>query len=473
MSFHAESINPESPEEVFGWFSSPGAFQRLSPPFLPMRPAREADSLRDGEAVLQPTSPLPVVPKLVEPLAPQWLARHDPSEFVQGRRFVDRCVSQPYARLTGWVHEHTFEPVDVPGGTGTRIGDTVTARVPGSMLESMFAYRHRQFAEDMAARRRSHEFGGGDPLTVAVTGASGLVGTQLCALLTTTGHRVIRLVRRPAHDFDEREWDPAAPAPDLLQDVDVLVHLAGASIAGRFNASHMDAVYNSRVGPTRRLAELVAARGGETVMVCSSAVGYYGADRGDEVLTEENERGSDFLSKVTFDWENDCQPARDAGARVVNVRTGIVLTGAGGVLGVLATLFRTGLGGRLGDGNQWFSWIAIDDLVDALYRAMVDESLVGPVNAVSPEPVRNSELTAELGRAVRRPTLLPVPKLGPKLLLGRVGADELALADQRVAPGVLDERGHRFRYPDLRSALAHELGRESLPEPGEFLTATG
>lgn len=446
---------------AWAYLAAPGALHRLSPPFLPMRPVAEAASLRDGEALLAPRTALPG--PLGARLGPLWRARHDPRGYVEGERFVDRCVSQPYAALTGWVHEHTVAPA---GAGRALLGDRVTARIPRRALEPVFAYRHRQMAADLeavallggAGATEPGPAGGARPLTVAVTGSSGLVGTALTALLGVAGHRVVRLVRGRPRGPGERRWEPHRPAADLLDGVDVLVHLAGASIAGRFTDAHLARVRDSRVGPTRALAGLVAARGGRTALVCASAVGYYGADRGEERLSEDAGPGGGELAAIVADWEAACDPAREAGARVVSVRTGLVVSGSGGLLPPLAAVTRTGLGGRLGGGEQWMSWIALDDLTDVYLRAVTDAGLAGPVNAVAPAPVRNAEFTAVLGAVLRRPTPLPVPARATAVLLGERGARELALADQRVAPGALAAAGHAFRFPGLRDALAHELG---------------
>lgn len=455
MSIDLTCTIPVRPEEAWRYFASPGAFLRLSPPFMPLRPVSEADSLRDGVAVLSPRTALPG--PLGSNFGPRWLAQHDPAGYIEGESFVDRCASQPYAAATAWVHHHSVS--SGPSGT-TVLGDRVDARVPGKLIAPVFAYRYRQMAADLDSVARNETT---QPLTVAVTGASGLVGTALVALLGVAGHRVIRLVRGDARGSDERRWDTAEPALDLLDDVDVLVHLAGASIAGRFTDRHLALVRDSRIGPTRRLAELVAARDGATTLVCASAVGFYGADRGDAQLTEESDPGTGPLADIVSDWELACEPARRSPARVVTVRTGIVLSGAGGMLPPLAAITRTGLGGRLGSGRQWMSCIALDDLTDIYLRAVVDPAITGAVNATAPEPVTNAEFTRILGSVLRRPTLIPVPGWAPGLVLGGRGADELALADQRVVPQALADVGHHFRYPGLRAALDHELGAETVP----------
>jgi uncharacterized protein (TIGR01777 family) len=302
-------------------------------------------------------------------------------------------------------------------------------------------------------------------MVIAMTGSSGLVGTALAAFLSTGGHRVIRLVRRDPLNADERRWEPSKPAADLLDGVDAVVHLAGESIAGRFTDAHRRAIRDSRIAPTRRLAEVAAAAtGGPRAFVSASAIGFYGYDCGDTVLDEDSPRGDGFLADVVADWEAATAPAADAGLRVVAVRTGIVQSSAGGTLKLLRPLFAAGLGGRLGSGRQWLSWIGIDDLLDIYYRALYDTRLVGPVNAVGPEPVRNAEYTRALAATMHRPALLPVPSFGPRLLLGKQGALELAEASQRVRPDRLTALGHRFRSTTVTDALAHQLGHD--PAPG-------
>ena len=323
----------------------------------------------------------------------------------------------------------------------------------------MFGYRHRQLAADLAVHARVLEVCP-EPLTVALTGSSGVVGSALAALLSTGGHRVIRLVRRPPRDDGEREWRPDDPDPGLLDDVDAVIHLAGASIGGRFTPERKRAIRSSRIGPTRALATLAARSPGRLrAFVTASAVGFYGADRGDEILTEASERGDGFLADVVAAWEDAAEPATAAGIRTVQVRTGIVQTPRGGMLRLLYPLFETGLGGPLGDGTGWLPWIEIDDLLDVYLRAVTDPALSGPVNAVAPEPEPQAEYARTLGRVLGRPALIPVPAAGPQLLLGAEGARELALASQLVRPGVLAAAGHSFRYPSLEGALRHVLGR--------------
>jgi len=197
-------------------------------------------------------------------------------------------------------------------------------------------------------------------------------------------------------------------------------------------------------------------------MIAASAVGYYGADRGDEVLTETSERGEGFLADVVSEWENATLAATDAGKRVLNVRFGAIMSARSGMLPVLKALFSTGLGGSFGDGQIWFPWISIDDATDILTRGVLDPAWSGPVNAVSPTETLNRDLTAALSTELRRPAFIPIPSIGPAIILGRQGAQELALANQRVRPQMLLDADHTFRYPTLDRTLAHELGGESL-----------
>ncbi|MGV9798325.1 TIGR01777 family oxidoreductase [Mycobacterium sp. NPDC003449] len=435
-------------EEVFDWHARPGAIHRLLPPWQPVNVVSEAASLAAGRAVLALPGGL------------RWTAQHQPGAYRRQAGFADALVhdglrSLPLGLLGSWRHEHRFDVVD----TGrTRITDRVDTRVPAGLLRQMFRYRHRQLAEDLAGHQWSREHGV-RPATVAVTGSTGLIGTALSAFLSTGDYRVIRLVRHQPQGEGERRWDPDSPDAGLLDGVDAVVHLAGASIAGRFTAAHKEAVRNSRIEPTRRLAECAAAATeGPSTFVCASAIGMYGDDRGDVELDESASKGGGFLSDVVADWEEATMAAAAAGLRVVNVRTGIVQTPRGATLRLLRPLFAAGVGGRLGSGRQWLSWIDIDDLIDIYHRALVDPTLSGPVNAVAPHPVRNEQYTHWLARILHRPALIPVPGFGPAILLGEQGARELAMASQRVVPRRLIEDGHRFRRPTLEQCLRHQLG---------------
>ena len=391
------------------------------------------------------------------------MARHQADAYDPPHRFADELASGPVRAAFRWRHVHEFEEA---GAASTRVTDTVDTTVPAVRLRPMFAYRQRQLAGDLATHQWARTYQA-EPLRVAITGSSGLIGSALTALLTSGGHQVVRLVRHPPVRPDERQWRPDAPDLELLAGIDAVIHLAGASIAGRFTPAHKQAIRASRIGPTAALAAVAAhaaATGsGPRCLATASAVGFYGADRGDELLTEASGRGDGFLADVVADWEAATGAARDAGIRVVHVRTGIVQSPRGGTLRLLRPLFSAGLGGRLGNGDQWTPWIGIDDLIDVYYRAVVDSSLSGPLNAVAPVPVRNREYTATLARVLHRPAVVPVPSFGPRLILGAEGAGELAQAGQRAVPEGLLAAGHAFRHEQLEPALRHLLGRTAAP----------
>lgn len=447
-------------EELFGWHERPGALPRLTPPWESTTVVRPPTSLEVGTEVVMRT-------RLAGPVAATWHARHiayDPPH-----AFRDVQDSGPFAE---WDHTHRFTAL--PGGR-SRMADEVVYRLPFGALgetvagpyvrgriERMFRYRHAVTAGDLAAHARARQ-DGTTAMHVAVTGASGLIGTQLCAFLTGGGHRVTRLVRRAPSGPDELAWDPAAGTIDAdgLRGVDAVVHLAGEGIGdARWSEAHKRRVLTSRVEGTGLLARTLAALdGGPRVLVSGSAIGWYGAHRGDERLTEDSETGDGFLAELVRRWEAAAQPAVDAGLRVALMRTGIVQSPAGGVLKLLLPMFSLGLGGRLGSGRQYVSWITIDDVVGIFAHALANDEVRGPVNATAPSPVTNGEYARVLARVLRRPALLPVPRFGPALLLGAEGADQTAFASQRVLPTVAERTGYSFRHRDLESGLRHVLGR--------------
>lgn len=298
-------------------------------------------------------------------------------------------------------------------------------------------------------------------MKVAVTGASGLVGSALVPFLTAGGHEVVRLVRRAPRARDEARWDPAAGTIETaaLEGVDAVVNLSGENIAaGRWTEARKAALRSSRVGPTRLLAEtLTRLKGKRRVLVSASAIGYYG-DRGDTWVTEEDGPADDFLGRLAIEWEGAAAPAAGAGIRVVHLRTGLVLTPAGGALGKMLLPFKAGLGGVLGSGAQYMSWIALDDLLGAIHHALDRDEISGALNAVAPEPVTNRVFTKTLGRVLGRPTIAPAPAFALRLALGEM-ADATLLSSTRVKPERLLATGYRFRFPELEDALRHLLGK--------------
>jgi uncharacterized protein (TIGR01777 family) len=452
---------PASAGEVFAWHLRPGALERLLPPWQGVRVLKRSGEIEEG-ARLELSVP-------VGPVRARWVAGH--RGFRDGESFRDVQESGPFAY---WSHRHRVEPSGpkacvledriryaLPaGGVGDRLGNGFVTR----LLDRTFEFRHERTRLDLLAHERYANDG---LLRVLVSGARGLIGSELTAFLTSGGNCVVPL-SRSGHFSDTVRWSPEEGRIELdkLPDFDAVVHLAGESVVGRWTAEKKRKILESRVKGTRLLCESLAAlperypsgmRGRPKVLVCASATGFYGS-RGDEVLTEESASGDGFLADVCRRWEAACEPARQAGIRVVYVRIGLVLTPKGGLLGNLLPLFRAGLGGRVGDGRQWMGWIAIDDLVDVFHAALFDEALSGPVNGTAPNPVTNAEFAKILGRVLSRPTVCAVPKLAVKAVLGEA-ADELALASARVLPETLRVKGHPFRYPTLEPALRFLLGR--------------
>lgn len=304
-------------------------------------------------------------------------------------------------------------------------------------------------------------------MRVLVSGSSGLIGTALTEWLARSGHSATRLVRRESRSPDEVRWDPAAGTIDseALEGHDAVVHLAGVGIGDhRWTPAHKAAARDSRLDGTSLLARSLAGlRRPPKVLASGSAVGVYG-DRGDETLTEDSapppEGSGGFLADVVREWEAATAAASDAGIRVAHLRSGVVLSARGGALRKQLPAFKAGIGGRIGTGRQYLSWIDIDDEVAAIGHVLTTESLSGPVNVTSPEPVTNAEFTATLARVLHRPAVLPVPRPALHALFGREMVAEMLLAGQRVVPSRLTSSGFRFTYPELEASLRHVLERE-------------
>lgn len=455
--FEARSQMPVDAEEVFAWHAREGALQRLMPPWEPVEVVEhQGDGIREGARV--------VLRMHMGPVSPRWVARH--TRYVPGSLFQDEQESGPFAR---WVHTHRMwnEPAGnsvledeveyaLPmGALGRSVGGGYARR----RLERVFAYRHAVTREDL---RRHAAFAGQPRLTVAVSGASGLVGSALVPFLTTGGHRVRRLVRgRP--QAGDIAWAPGRGEMDLaaLEGVDAVVHLAGAPIAdGRWTEERKALIRRSRVEGTRVLCESLARLARPPrVLVSASAVGFYGG-RGDEVLTESSPSGEGFLASVVREWEAATAPAEQAGIRVVHLRLGVVLSGRGGALAKMLPAFQAGAGGRIGEGRQWMSWVSLEDVLGLVHFALLTPGPRGPVNAVAPHSVRQEELARTLGRVLSRPALMPLPATAVRALFGEMG-EETLLAGSHVRPEVAEREGFTFLHPTLEQTLRFTLGKTS------------
>ena len=292
---------------------------------------------------------------------------------------------------------------------------------------------------------------------VLVSGVSGPIGAALLPSLDTRGYDVVRLVRGVANGNGQISWDPAKPvSPEAVSGFDVVIHLAGETIMGRWSAAKKAKIRDSRALGTRNLADALAqAKNKPQVFICSSAIGYYG-NRGDEILRENSAAGSGFLADVCRDWEAATQPAIKARIRTVQIRTGIVLSAKGGALGAMLTPFKLGVGGRIGNGHQWMSWIDIEDMIGAIHHILKADLLQGPVNMVAPKPVTNAEFTQTLASVLSRPAIFPLPQFVVKAAFGEMG-ETVLLGSQRVEPTRLVGTGYPFRFRELRESLKNIL----------------
>ncbi|MEE8477574.1 MAG: TIGR01777 family oxidoreductase [Gemmatimonadales bacterium] len=447
-------------EAVYQWHTRPGAVARLVPPWSGIRLIEAPATLVEGA--------LTTLSVALGPSRSKWILEYrnvDP-----GRSFQTAQRSGPFAH---WIHTHRFEPAGdrcrlidrveyaLPA---TTVGRAASQWVPGR-LERTFRYRHDVTREDVTAHRR---YATSPRLTVAITGASGLIGRTMSSYLEAAGHRVRPVVRSTPRN-NQIGWHPDSGAIDQasFEGLDAVIHLAGENVAARrWTTRQMARIRESRTTGTRLLAETLAGlERPPRILVSASAIGYYG-DRGSEEIDEDTGPGEGFLADVAEEWERSTDPAADGGIRTVLTRFGVVLSPSGGALAKMLPPFRAGLGGRLGSGRQWMSWISLDDVLGGLESVLFDENLSGPVNLVGPAPVTNADFAKVLAGVLCRPALLPVPSVVLHATLGLM-ADDLLLASTRVVPRRLRESGYVFRHSNLETALRHVLGRAGASErPG-------
>ena len=455
-TFEKRSEMPVPRDALFAYHARPGAIERLIPPFQSARVVEKSDNIRDGARV--------VIEVQVGPIRQRVVAEH--FGYVEGRQFCDRMLNGPFAR---WEHTHRFEDGPTPGTSVLvdhveyalpmgALGGLVAGGYVRGELDRMFAFRHARTRNDVARHADV-----ATPLTIAVSGASGAIASNLTPFLTTAGHAVRPLVRDASNGDADRanaiRWNAGTGEVDRerLGACDALVHLAGKNIAVRWTDAAWREIESSRVDATRKLCDTIATMERRPrVMVSASAIGFYG-DRGDAAMTEASAAGDDRVAALAAAWEAATRPAVDAGVRVVNLRTGVVLSADSGALPKMATPAKLGVGGPVGGGGQWLSWIAMDDIVNAIDVAIRDERYVGPLNGVTGS-VRQRDFADALGRVLHRPSFVPTPAAAVTTLFGEMG-QSLLLASTRVEPGVLRANGFEPTWPTLEGALRFELGR--------------
>ncbi len=457
--FEKTSRIEASAQELYAWHSRPGAFTRLSPPWQQVRLLAGSTGLREGSRV--------VLELKSGPFRRIWKAEH--RNVRPGLGFQDIQLEGPFAR---WEHTHEFSPVN---DTSSELRDRISYQLPAGtignlagkdfvrrQLERVFAYRHSTTADDLRLLAKFQDL---PRLKIAVTGSTGFIGSAFTHLLTTQGHTVLPMARATSvQNPNLATWntEDGVLNPQSLEGVDAVVHLAGESVSeGRWSRTKKERILTSRgLGTTRLVDSLVALNEPPKVLVSASAIGFYG-NREDKILNEQSARGTGFLADVAEAWEAASQSASQAGIRVVNPRFGVVLSPTGGALAKMLPLFQVGAGGVLGSGEQWVSWISLDDAIASLLHSIMRPDLRGPVNITSPSPVTNRELTGVLAKVVRRPALARVPSIAAKVAFGEM-AEAMLLSGSRVLPDSLAGSGLEFRHPELETALRHVLGRTTL-----------
>jgi uncharacterized protein (TIGR01777 family) len=455
---------PVTNKDAFDYHAREGALERLVPPWSILTVTSHEGDIRDGAISTFKVS--------LGPTSFKWTAAH--FGYLQDRQFQDKMVKGPFH---SWIHTHSFIPDEIgrcimedkiayspPFG---KLGPILLNDTIQNNLNQLFHYRHRILNNDInlwkiAGRSKGQR--------ILITGSHGLIGSSLIPLLTAAGeHKITRLVRplsnRNNTNSHSIEWDPSDDKVNVkqLEGFDVVVHLAGESIFGRWPHSKKQRILESRIKSTRLLCDsLIKLANPPSTLICASASGFYG-NQGNEVLTEESKPGFGFLSDVCQKWEESTETARDAGIRVINTRFGVVLTPKGGMLQKLLALSRFGLSLRLGDENQYISWISIEDVIGSIFYSIIDPSIKGPVNVVSPNPVTILEFSKTLARIVESKIMLPISRKLAKMMLGEL-ADAMMTSSTLVVPNKLSSAGYRFVNPDLEDAFRLLLGRQIISQ---------
>lgn len=451
-SFHWQSALPHPIDEVFAWHTRPGAFERLNAPWRPVQLTQSSGAITTGARV---EIRMPVLPGVRIP----WQLEH--TAFEPPHLFRDEQLHGPFR---SWRHTHSFV-VEQSGSTIMR--DAIDYELPWGMnlfncfvtreLRRLFAYRHSLLAADLDLHSRWRH---APRKTVLIAGASGFIGQALRAFLSTGGHSVRTLVRRAPCTAGEHFWDPSQGIldPDVFSGVDVVINLCGENIAARrWTSPQKLRIAQSRTSATGLLARTIASlQTPPEVCISASGVGYYG-DTGTRTVDESSTPGSDFLARVCVDWEAATSPLAASACRNVQLRIGMVLNAAGGALATMLPVFLCGVGGALGTGRQYVSWIGLQDLLGVIEHVIYSHQLRGPVNCVSPQPCTNREFTTTLARVLKRPALLPAPTFALTIALGEMS--QMLLSSSRVYPKSLLDSEYRFLHSDLAHALELACGR--------------
>lgn len=443
-------------EAVFQWHARPGAIERYSPPWDPIKVIRRSGGIKTGAkvAIRMKAGPVPYI----------WKARH--TDFQENRLFRDEQISGPFSE---WIHSHHFE---ADGPDACYVTDSISYRLPPhpfrqvlsyrmveNKLARIFNYRHFTLKHDL---RVQLGYPSDPPLSILVTGSSGLIGSALVPFLTTAGHKVLKMVRRPPQSSDEIFWNPASKDlnPSDLEGIDAVVHLAGESIGmGRWTQKKRDKILSSRIDGTRLLVNTLKAMPHPPgVLLSASAIGYYG-DRGDQVLNDSEQSGHDFVSDVCKRWEDEAIEAESVGIRTALLRIGVVLDQGGGALKELLPAYRLGIIPKIYSGSQYVSWIGLNDTVDAIYHLIMSPGIKGPVNIVAPHPVTSDQLAQQLASTIGSKLGIRLSRRVIKGMFGQKG-EEILLSSTRVIPEKLQQSDFVYRHDHLALLLQTIFGLE-------------